>query len=93
MPLPVSTVLLVRFEGYSGITYSQSFLYSVQELVGIQTNSTVALHSAPAVTLVAVLGVLKLLFIGMGAGIVITSIEIRILVKRLPATPPGKKVE
>jgi hypothetical protein len=90
-PLATSTYLFVQFEGPNQLSYGASFLFAVEEITDIKTNSTVVPHSSSSVALIAVLGIFKLIFIGFAAAMVITTVDIHLLKRKRPPIPPGAR--
>jgi hypothetical protein len=91
VPLAISTYLFVQFEGSNQLSYGSSFLFAVEEITDIKTNSTVVPHSSSSVALITVLGVFKLIFIGFAAALVITTVDIHLLKRQRPPVPPGAR--
>jgi len=91
VPLAISPFLFVVFESKSQLTYDRAFSFAIQEVTGIDTNSTVVMKTSQSVELVAILGILKFVFIGLGAAILMTQIDIEILKRQRPDAPPTKK--
>ncbi len=89
IPLLISPFLLVEFE--PDLDYNRAFLYTVQEVTGINTNSTIVLRTPQSVGLVAVLGILKFVFIGFGAAIFATELDILMLKRKRHKAPDVHK--
>jgi len=90
VPLPVATIAFSQIEGVGSLPYDRAFFFSFQKLTGVDTNSTYVPHSNWSVALVTSLGLLKLAFLGLGAAIIVASIDIAILERKMPPAPPGQ---
>jgi hypothetical protein len=91
LPVPIASLALYSVERCQGVTLTLAFSYCFKIITGIDTNATITPKSEVGSVIIMSLGVFKVVFLGLAAGIIVTSVEIMILKRRRPLGPPGEK--